>query len=93
MKALGFSPPVLRRSLLAVWFSTIAAPRFASACSVCFGNPESSLVDGAVAGVWFLAGVVGFVLFGVIGTGFFWLHRDRTLHRPSSAPSESTRHE
>ena len=35
---------------------------FIPACSVCFGDPNSNLTKGAVAGVLLLLGVIGFVL-------------------------------
>ena len=46
-------------------------------CAVCYGDPESPLAKGAVAGVLVLMGVVGFVLLGVAGTGMYWVHRGR----------------
>lgn len=55
--------------------------RPAYACSVCFGDPNSPLVKGAVMGVLVLGGVIGFVLTGVAGTCLFWLHRSRRLAR------------
>jgi len=53
----------------------------ASACSVCFGEPDSSMVKGAVMGVYVMVGVVGSVLAGVAGTGLFWLQRSRRIIR------------
>jgi hypothetical protein len=42
------------------------------------------MIDGVVAGIWVLVGVVGFVLAGVAGTGLFWVHRSRMLSRTSA---------
>lgn len=50
------------------------------ACAVCFGDPESDMARGAVAGIIVLASIVGFVLMGITGTGIFWVHRSRQLH-------------
>ncbi len=49
------------------------------ACAVCFGDPNSAMAKGVVAGVVVLASVIGFVLFGVAGTGLYWVHRSRRL--------------
>ncbi len=51
------------------------------ACSVCFGDPESPMAKGVVAGVLVLVSVVGAVLLGVVGTGLFWVNRSRALDR------------
>ena len=57
----------------------LASPSRALACAVCFGDPESSMAKGAVAGVLVLMGVIAFVLAGVAGTGLFWIQRSRRL--------------
>ncbi len=66
----------------AVWICCVVlalAVDRASACSVCFGDPESSMAKGAAAGVWVLAGIISFVLAGVAGMSLFWLGRARRL--------------
>lgn len=59
----------------------------AMACAVCFGDPDSSMVKGATAGVLVLLGVIGVVLAGFVGTGLFWMQRNRRLATGDSAPS------
>ena len=49
------------------------------ACAVCFGDPDSRMAKGVVAGVIVLVGVVSVVLLGIAGTGLFWVHRSRRL--------------
>ncbi len=56
-----------------------AAPTDAWACATCFGNPDSPLAKGALAGVIVLFGFISFVLVGVAGVSVFWLHRSRHL--------------
>lgn len=51
----------------------------AAACSVCFGDPNSSMAKGAVAGVYVMLCVVGAVLVGMGGTCLFWIQRSRRL--------------
>ena len=44
-------------------------------CSVCFGNPNSPLTKGTIAGVLLLLGVVLVVLTGIAVTGIVWARR------------------
>ena len=68
---------------LAAWVGAAAIWHADSvwACSVCFGDPESPMAKGVVAGVLVLVGVIGMVLLGVVGTGLFWVSRSRALAR------------
>lgn len=59
----------------------------AMACAVCFGDPNSSMAKGATAGVLVLLGVIGVVLAGFVGTGLFWMQRNRRLVANESASS------
>ena len=54
-----------------------AAP--ALACSVCYGDPNSAMSQGAKAGVLVLLGVVGVVLTGVASLLIFWMRRAASL--------------
>ena len=49
------------------------------ACAVCFGDPASLSSKGLMAGVFFLIGVVSFVLGGIAWTGFVWAKRAKKL--------------
>ena len=51
------------------------------ACSVCFGDPESLMAKGVVAGVLVLVSVITMVLLGVVGAGLSWVSRSRALAR------------
>ena len=44
-------------------------------CSVCFGDPASSIRKGAAAGVLFLLGVVVLLLSGIAATLITWARR------------------
>ena len=57
----------------------------AEACAVCFGDPESDMARGVVAGVLVLFGVVVSVLAGVAATGLMWVQRSRRLARLHAA--------
>lgn len=69
---------MLRRALLAACIvgSTAAA---ASACPVCFGDPESDMVQGAASGVLFMVILTYVVLMGMVGFAAFWFVRARRL--------------
>ena len=49
------------------------------ACSVCYGDPNSAMVQGAKAGVLVLLGVVGVVLTGIGSLLIFWMRRAAQL--------------
>ena len=68
-----------RKLLLLLVAAVVCSPQSAQACSVCFGDAESLMVKGAIMGAYFLVGVVGFVMLGVVGTTFFWVRRSRQL--------------
>ena len=54
------------------------------ACSVCFGDPNSSLTQGAKAGIVFLLVIVGMVLGAIVGIALYWAHRARMLEAAQS---------
>ena len=49
------------------------------ACSVCFGNPDSQMTKGAMLGVFFLLGLVVFVLGAIASVAVTWSRRARKL--------------
>jgi len=62
---------------LAIWLVSGAGP--VSACSVCFGDPNSDLVQGARAGIIFLGVMVYGLLMMIGGVGAFWYLRAKKL--------------
>ncbi len=61
----------------------IAQP--ALACSVCYGDPNSAMHQGAQAGVLVLLGVVGVVLTGLASLLLFWVRRAAQLEAVAEA--------
>ena len=62
----------------------------ALACSVCYGDPNSAMSQGAQAGVLVLLGVIGTVLLGLASMLVFWMRRAANLEkqgRSGEAPS------
>ncbi|MHC4065928.1 MAG: hypothetical protein ACYSUI_15715 [Planctomycetota bacterium] len=49
----------------------------ARACSVCFGDPDSTMAQGALSGVLVLGGVVVGVLAGIAATALCWMVKAR----------------
>ncbi len=64
--------------LLATVATAVTADR-AIACSVCFGDPNSPLVQGARAGILALAGLVYLVLIAIAAVAGVWTVRARRL--------------
>ena len=67
-----------RIAMLAMLTTLVASA--ASACPVCFGDPNSPMTKGASNGILFLLGIVGFVQLGFVALFFsFW--RRAKAHR------------
>jgi len=60
----------------------LAWPTDAVACSVCYGDPNSSLSKGAILGVVFLLAVVVTVLTLIVFVARTWLRRAKALSIP-----------
>ena len=58
-----------------IGLATLLSAQPALACSVCFGDPNSSMNQGAQAGMLVLLGVVGVVLTGLASMLLFWVRR------------------
>lgn len=76
-----------RWSSCIVVLALLATATNTQACAVCFGDPDSPMSKGVVAGVFVLLGAVVMVLVGVAGTSLFWVHRGRRLSRPAAVDS------
>ncbi len=70
-------PNRLARMSLAILASlgVLLSAQPALACSVCFGDPNSALNQGAQAGMLVLLGVIGVVLTGLASLLLFWMRR------------------
>lgn len=59
------------------------------ACSVCYGDPDSDMAKGAIAGV----AVLGLVILGVLGwvggTAIYMVRRSRRVEDPNHADSDT----
>ena len=67
--------PVLAVAILAL----VASATEAGACAVCYGNPESPMTKGIVAGIWVMLGCIGFVLAGFASVFLYWMYRSRHI--------------
>ncbi len=63
----------------------------ALACSVCYGDPNSAMTQGAQAGVLVLLGVVGVVLTGFGSLLLFWIRRAAQLEAVEEASPSASR--
>lgn len=52
----------------------------ASACPVCYGDPNSLMTQGVKSGILFLIVVVGGVLAAILGIGLTWAKRAKAIH-------------
>jgi hypothetical protein len=74
----------VRRVGLVVFLLAAAAWSQTHACSVCFGDPESDMVKGAMSGVWFMLGVVGMVQVSFALFFFVYLRKRARIYRDGS---------
>ena len=51
----------------------------ASACAVCYGDPNSPLTKGMNAGIWVLLGCIFTLLTGFASLFLYWMSRSRRL--------------
>lgn len=51
------------------------------ACSVCFGDPASPMSKGVIAGVYFLMGVVVFILGSIAFLAIRWSRRAKDIEK------------
>ncbi len=68
-----------------IGLASLLSAQPALACSVCFGDPNSSMNQGAQAGMLVLLGVVGVVLTGLASLLFFWMRRAAQLEAVEEA--------
>ena len=66
---------------LAMTMLLTACSKSAFACAVCFGDPNSQMSKGVIAGIFVLVGVVGSVLGGIIAIGISWIAKARQLEK------------
>ena len=59
----------------------LVAPRLASACSSCYGDPSSSLTRGAKAAILVMLAVVFALLATIAGYAWKWKKRAEELDR------------
>ncbi len=62
----------------------------ALACSVCAGDPNSALSQGAQAGMLVLLGVIAVLLTGLASLLLFWVRRAAYLRALEAAESAAT---
>ena len=59
----------------------LCLPSIASACSVCFGDPEAPISKGIVSGIWVLLLIVLAVMGGIASFFVYMARRAATLER------------
>lgn len=68
-----------RLLILVTLVQPVLFSELAQACSVCAGDPESAMTQGAMRGVLALGVIVYGVLFGMGGLAITWFVRARRL--------------
>ncbi len=77
--------------VLAILIGAGSLAQPALACSVCLGDPGSSLNQGLQAGMLVLLGVIGVVLTGLAALLLFWMRRAAQLEARVDAVEQASR--
>ena len=77
----------LKMLLAALLCAIVLSPAVAPACSVCYGDPDSSQTKGLMWGIAVLLGVVGTVL-GGITTFFVYLAKKSPAESSTQSPTD-----
>lgn len=74
---------MMRKTTLftAALFVALLFPQIASACPVCFGDPNSAMTKGTSSGILFMLGIVGFVQLAFVALFYSFWRRARALRR------------
>jgi len=54
-------------------------PPILQACAVCYGDSESPMTAGLNQAIFFLLGVIGFILTMIVTVGIYFVRRNRLL--------------
>ena len=49
-------------------------------CAVCYGPIEGPITQGVNNAIFFMLGIISFILLSIIGTIFYFYHRSKTLN-------------
>jgi hypothetical protein len=85
----SWSLRVILRTLLLASVTLSAANEAAQACSVCGGDPQSNMVQGALSGVVVMVFVTYGLLMGFVAMGVTWFVRARRIASKGEAVSEN----
>ena len=69
----------MRQFLLTIGILIFTIPELSHACAVCYGDPQSPMTAGLNQAIFFLLGVIGFILTIVISIGIYFVKRSKNL--------------
>ena len=58
-----------------------AFPQISHACAVCYGDPQDPMTAGLNQAIFFLLGVVGFILSIILTAGIYFCKRSKSLNK------------
>ena len=60
-----------------------AFPQISHACAVCYGDPQDPMTAGLNQAIFFLLGVIGFILSIILTAGIYFCKRSKSLNKPT----------
>ncbi len=56
-------------------------PNISYGCAVCYGDPQAPMTAGLNQAIFFLLGVIGFILSIVLSVGIYFFRRGKTINK------------
>jgi uncharacterized membrane protein len=56
-------------------------PQISIACAVCYGDPQAPMTAGLNQAIFFLLGVIGFILSIILIAGIYFYKRSKSLNK------------
>ena len=56
-------------------------PQVSHACAVCYGDPQAPMTAGLNQAIFFLLGVIGFILSIILTAGIYFYKRTKSLNK------------
>ena len=56
-------------------------PQVSHGCAVCYGNPQVPMTAGLNQAIFFLLGVIGFILSIILTAGIYFYKRTKSLNK------------
>ena len=71
----------MHRIFIIIGIIIFVFPQTSHACAVCYGDPQAPMTAGLNQAIFFLLGVIGFILSLILTTGIYFYKRSKSLNK------------